>query len=131
MSFRTHLSQLVISIIISPIALVLAMPAQADNYGAIAYSQSTGISGSSYDYSSPSGAEARALRECESTSSSGDCNIVISVQNACAALATTPNGAYGSGWGTESFIAEHHAMVTCNQYGQNCTILQWVCTTRD
>lgn len=131
--FNSKFSQLAIAALASlPIAFSIAsQKAQAqDYYGAIAYSASTGGHGFSYDYANRAAAETKALRECENYSGGGDCTVLIWFQNACGALATAPSGAYGSGWGYDRSTAEQYALDTCGQYGRNCRITRWVCTTR-
>ena len=116
-----------------PTLCMFATPkaAVAQNYyGAIAYSQSSDAHGYSYDYYSQGEAEARALQECYNYSGSYDCVVTIWFRNACGALATTPNGAYGSAWGVNQAVAERNALETCSQYGQGCRVTRWVCTTR-
>lgn len=97
-------------------------------YGAIAYSEQTGSHGYSYDYSSQRGAESSAVGECERYSKSGDCQVLIWFRNACGALATASNGAYGSGWGVNRGVAEQYALQSCGSSG--CRVIRWVCTTR-
>jgi hypothetical protein len=99
----------------------------ADNFGAIAYSPSTGAYGWSYDYPSRSAAENVALANCRKRA--GDCVIPIWFRNACGALAVGSNG-YGSGWGTSRSIAERFALQVCGRHTGGCAIRQWVCTTR-
>ena len=115
-----------------PVLAIASVPearAQA-YYGAITYSETTGIHGYSYDYQSRSGAESRAINECENVSGRGDCYVLIWFRNACGALAESYEGAYGSGWGSDRAIAEQYALQSCSQYGRGCTISRWVCTTR-
>jgi hypothetical protein len=88
-----------------------------DYYGAIARSQSTGSHGYSYDYATRNAAETRALRECESYSGTGDCQVLVWFSNGCGALAEANNGAAGSGWGTDVDLAEYYAMESCQEYG--------------
>lgn len=102
-----------------------------DYYGAIAYSEATGSHGYSYDYTSQPAAENRAVQECEAYARSGDCQVLLWFRNACGALATAPNGAYGTGWGINRSIAEGYAVETCSAYGQGCVPIRWVCTSRD
>ncbi len=74
------------------ILLVAFGAAQAeDNYGAIAYSDSTGNWGYSHDYGSRAQAENSALRRCKSD----DCEIKVWFKNSCGALAKASNGALG------------------------------------
>lgn len=114
-------------------AFVLALTfgaagAAADNYGAIAYSPSTGAHGWSYDYNSRSAAESVALANCRKHA--GDCVIPIWFRNACGALAVGAGNGYGSGWGTSRSIAEGYALKTCRQHTSGCAIRRWACTTR-
>ncbi|MDX2211986.1 MAG: DUF4189 domain-containing protein [Oculatellaceae cyanobacterium bins.114] len=114
-------------------AIVLVATTQAlavDKFGAIAYSEATQGYGYSRDYANQSDAETRALRECEAASRSGDCQVLLWFRNACGALATAPNGAYGSGWGINRSIAEGYAVETCSAYGQGCAPVMWVCNSR-
>ncbi len=97
----------------------------AENFGAIAYSQDSGANGYSVDYQSRGGAEERALQEC-----GRGCRVVIWFKNACAALATGDDNAYGTGWSSSRGRAEGIAMSECNARASNCGILRWACTTR-
>jgi hypothetical protein len=98
-----------------------------DNYGAIAYSGSTGTWGASYDFGSRSEAENAALRACKS----GDCEIQVWFMNACGALARADNGSLGWAWASAS-SAEAEALVLseCGRRGSNCRIICWACTSR-
>ncbi|KST61880.1 hypothetical protein BC008_07350 [Mastigocoleus testarum BC008] len=129
---KVSLFQLALAATISsPVSLLVIAPAQAQNYyGAIAYSEASGSHGFSYDYSNRSAAGVRAMRECENGSGYGDCKVLIWFRNACGALAKAPSGAYGSGWGADRSTAERYAIETCNQHGQKCRVVRWVCTTR-
>ena len=101
-------------------------PAAADdNYGAIAFSTSSGALGWSYDYSSRGGAEEEALKQC-----GPGCEVAIWFKNACAAIATSSNHSYGTGWASERGEAEGIAMRACRQYASDCSIARWQCTTR-
>jgi serine/threonine-protein kinase len=101
--------------------------AQGGNFGAIAYSPSTGANGWAYDYTSRGEAESIALTNCRKYAN--DCVIPVWFRNACGALATGPKG-YGSGWGTDRSIAEKYALQSCGQHSSGCTVQRWVCTTR-
>lgn len=84
------------------VSLMAVQPASANgnNYGAIAYSSATGSHGYSYDYSTAQAAQNAALRYCENYSGTGDCKSLVVFQNACGALAQTPDNSAGSGWGS-------------------------------
>jgi serine/threonine-protein kinase len=101
--------------------------ARADNvYGAIAFSQSTGIDGYSFNYPSRHAAERRALRNCRAAA--GDCAVVVYFSNACGALAVGRGNGYGVGWAPKRRWAENKAMAACNAYTNRCRIQRWVCS---
>ncbi len=114
------------------VSLVAVQPASANgnNYGAIAYSSATGSHGYSYDYSTAQAAQNAALRYCENYSGTGDCKSLVVFKNACGALAQTPDNSAGSGWGVDRPTAESFALQSCSQFGPNCRITRWVCTSR-
>ncbi len=98
-----------------------------DNYGAIAYSESSGKWGYSYDYGSRGQAENAALRRCKS----GDCEIKLWFKNSCGALAKGDKGALGWLWAAEGRReAESRALSESRARGSNCRILCWTCTAR-
>ena len=108
--------------------LVAFGSAQAyDNYGAIAYSGSTGNWGYSYDYGSRAQAENSALSRC----GKNDCEIKVWFKNSCGALAKASNGALGWSYAADSRSeAESIALSECRSRGSNCRILCWTCTSR-
>jgi serine/threonine protein kinase len=98
------------------------------SFGAIARSPSTQAKGYSWNYTSQKAAETRALSECENTSNSGDCEVLIWARNACMSLSEGSNGAAGSGWSENMTAAENTAKKVCRQYkGINCTITRTIC----
>jgi len=98
-----------------------------DNYGAIAYSESTGKWGYSYDYGCRRQAENAALHRCKS----GACEIKVWFKNACGALAKGSGGALGWSWATSGRReAESVALSECRTRGSNCRIICWACTSR-
>jgi serine/threonine protein kinase len=98
------------------------------SFGAIARSPSTQSKGYSWNYASRKAAETRALSECESSSTSGDCQVLIWAKNACISLAESSNGAAGSGWSEEITVAENTAKQVCKEFkGINCTITNTIC----
>jgi len=98
-----------------------------DNFGAIAYSPSTGAHGWSYDYASRAAAEEVALANCRQLA--GDCVVPVWFRNACGALAVG-SGGHGSGWGTSRRLAERFALRSCRKNTSGCWIKRWACTTR-
>ncbi len=98
------------------------------SYGAIARSPSTQAKGYSWNYISQKEAETRALSECESTSKSDDCKVLMWTRNACMSLAEGSNAAAGSGWSENMTAAENTAKKVCREYGGvNCTITRTIC----
>ncbi len=113
-----------------PIALFSSQAVRAaDMFGAISYSASDGADGYSHNYNSQAEAEARALAECRSYGGT-DCQVLVWFRNGCGAMATSPSGAYGSGSGTTTGLAESAALDTCRKSGAGCKIKRWVCTDR-
>jgi Domain of unknown function (DUF4189) len=111
-----------------PIALISGRAVSAaDIFGAISYSTPDGADGYSYNYNSQAEAEARALAECRGYGGI-NCQILVWFKNGCGAMATAPSGAYGSGWGTTTGLAESEALKTCQKSGDRCQIKRWVCT---
>ncbi|SOE08316.1 uncharacterized protein DUF4189 [Hoeflea halophila] len=99
----------------------------ADNFGAIAFSKSTGAYGYSYDHQSRQNAEAVAMNECRSRSRG--CKVAIWFKNACGSVAIGPNG-WGSAWAGSRGNAERAALSNCSKHTRNCKVLAWTCTTR-
>jgi len=108
---------LLVSLILT---LVAATAAWAD-YGAIAYSNSSGKYGYSYGCSSRSTAERLALNKCAAS----DRRIVVWVSKGWAALAVNDANRWGTGWSTKSrAAAERIALSKCG--GANPRILCWI-----
>lgn len=101
--------------------------AQAQNYGAIAYSPNTRAFGYSYDYGSRGQAENRAMSECQNRSRG--CRVVIWFRNACGAVAAGPDG-WGSAWGDNRRLAEGFAKDQCRKHSNRCQVVAWACTSR-
>lgn len=120
-----------VTIVTIPVITLNSQKVLAQEYfGAISFSQSTRANGYSYDYKTKEAAQTAANRQCESYSGAGDCKSVIWFKNACGALATDPNGAYGSGWSANRSEAESIALNSCGQYSNQCKVVRWACTTR-
>ncbi|MBW4586168.1 DUF4189 domain-containing protein [Aetokthonos hydrillicola Thurmond2011] len=92
-------------------------------FGAIAYSPSTQMYGSSVQPSRQA-AETSALRDCFAKSNSRDCRTLIWFENAWGALAVSNNSAYGTGWGKSENNAKRHALEVCQQQGKtSCRVI--------
>jgi hypothetical protein len=99
--------------------------AAAQYYGAIAFSQSSGAVGFSYNFRRRDIAEERALEEC-----GGGCRVVTWFRNACGALATGNGNGYGTGWATNRGTAERIALNKCGENARSCRVIRWACTSR-
>jgi len=104
----------------------MSVQAQAQSYGAIAYSPSTGAHGYSFRYRSQAGAQQRALRECNARSRG--CRVAIWYRNACGAVAVAPNGSWGSGWGNSKQRANFEALKVCGRYSRGCSVRVNACS---
>jgi serine/threonine-protein kinase len=99
--------------------------APGDNFGAIAFSTSSGAIGYSYDYSSGDDAQQSALQNC-----GYGCRVVLRFTNACGALAVGAGYGYGTGWAGNRQDAKSNALSYCSSQTTGCGIVRWVCTSR-
>lgn len=104
----------------------LSTQAQAQSYGAIAYSPSSGAHGYSFGYRNQAGAQQRALRECNARGRG--CRVAIWYKNACGAVAVAPNGSWGSGWGNSKQRANSEALRVCGRYSGGCRVRLNACS---
>jgi serine/threonine-protein kinase len=84
-----------------------------DDYGAIAYSRSTGKCAWAINYASRGAAENAATQRCGAS----DCGAVIWFRNACGALARGSRGQWASAWAGSRAEAERNALSRCNANG--------------
>ena len=129
-AFRVSLVRLG-AVLAFAVALVAGtLPAAAEKCGAIAFAQSTGSLGWSFNFNTRGEAETSALKEC--VNRGGNCTVPVWFCNACGAIATTSDRGFGSGWGTTRALAEKFALQSCTQNnpGKKCSIQRWVCTDR-
>jgi hypothetical protein len=111
------------SLVAVTVLFASAGAAWADKYAAIAYSQSTGSIGYSYNCGSLAEAKQLALQNCDGE----DADVVSWARNAYCALALgADDGAYGQSWGRTRAEAERLALQACAQYAANCYIARWV-----
>jgi hypothetical protein len=111
-----------------PIAAVLLVLAAAHpafaQYGALAWSPSTGSSGQAWNASCADEAERSAIGYC----GVGDCYSVTWVQNGCAALAVGDGGKYGWAWTGDRGTAAYNALQKCNGTTSGCRVVAWTCS---
>lgn len=106
-----------------------ATPARRD-FGAIAYSRTTGDYGYAHGQPSRVRAEQVALGFCAGQRNrAADCAVLVWFWNACAALATATNGAFGGDHTPDRKAAQESALRICSGYGgANCRVVQTVCS---
>lgn len=107
---------------------VASMPATASaaEFGAIAFSTSTGAHGYSHNFKSRVQAERVALRACRAYG--GGCRVVVYFYNACGALAVGRRNGYGFGWAPGRGTAKNIAMAACRQRTSSCRTVRSVCS---
>jgi len=93
-------------------------------WGAIALSLSTGRVGASYNYATKTAGNRAAVKRC----GSGDCQVVVSVANGCAALAEASNGNLGWAYARTLSVAERTARSEAGS--SRARIVVYVCTAR-
>ncbi|KAF0836581.1 DUF4189 domain-containing protein [Nocardia caishijiensis] len=104
--------------------IAFAAPALADSpaYGAIAISESTGITGSSWNFDSASDARSAAVDYCDIS----DCYAYVTVESGwCAAVARASNGDWS--WARASNRAEATANAIGASSGPNPIVQTSVC----
>jgi len=109
--------------------LTAAASTAYDEFAAIAYCQSSRRWGYAFNHGTRAGAESAAIARC------GDacCEVVVWVENGCAALAVGDEGRYGWSfrYGTNDLsTAMNEAMSQCNSRTTNCRVEAWTCTAR-
>ena len=104
----------------------------ATEWGAIAYSYSTGAYGFSYDHDTQQEAVNAAVEACDEASSEDDCKAVVWFRNSCGAFANATGADPGYGWGVGDTQQEASAvaLAECRKRGTGCKIVRWQCTTR-
>ena len=99
----------------------------APNYVAVAVSDSTLATGSSWHASSRAKAEQIALAYCRREAR--DCHVVSSGWSTCLALATSSDGAQGYDFGDYPETAEKKALARCNSVSSKpCSIKTHPCS---
>ncbi len=102
----------------------------ARQFGAIAHSRATGDYGYSFGQASRGRAEETALGYCRGQRNRAqDCSVLVWFWNACAALATAGNGAFGGDHAPDRKTAQQSALRICADYGgANCKVVRTVCS---
>ncbi len=104
--------------------LFSAAAAQADLYGAIAYSVAEGAYGYSYNNDTQGEAEDAALNYCVENLQYDDsvCTVELWFKNGYGALALSSDKSFGTGYGQYKQDAQLMALEKCQQYADDCDI---------
>lgn len=108
---------------------------QTTLYAAIAYSPTKRVIGTASDNVSRDEAETVAAYNCRAEpGAASDCKNAAWVQNGCASLAVSSQGAWGGGFGTNTAAADNSAIAQCAKYAgadaSTCRSVKSVCTGR-
>lgn len=120
---RSHISLALLGALL--VALLSVNPAHAEQneYGSIAYSESTAIATVGFAGSIGDAALA-AAEQCRAQSGAQDCAAYLWFYQGYGALARSSNGHFGTGWGTDAQWADTYAIQTCQEYGgDNCQVV--------
>lgn len=96
--------------------------ALAELYAAIAFSPSSGRSGTSWNYGSQGEAETEAYYQC----GVNDCNTVVWFTQ-CGAIAVGDGYGYGTGYASSLDTATNTALQYCLNYTSNCEVTAAYC----
>ena len=112
-------------VLVVVLLLCAAVASAGENWGALAYSSSTGRYGYGYDYAT----KQEAVDAAEDRCGEDDCEAVVWFYNGCGAFAA---GRGGTGWavGDSKQAVQAKALRECNKRGSNCQIVGWACTSR-
>lgn len=115
LSFRRHIGLVILGALLA--ALLLASPAHAtqNEYGSVAYSQSTAIAAVGFAGSMNDAALA-AIEQCRAQGGASDCAAYGWFYQGYGALARGSGTAWGFGWGTNAQDADSYAVQYCRQY---------------
>jgi hypothetical protein len=96
--------------------------------GAIAYDAHKNAFGYAFDKNDDAGAKTTALGNCKQ--SGGNCAVVASYTNACAAVAAVEKkGVFAVGQSSTNAKAQNAAMAACSsKYGAGCQVEIWTCS---
>jgi len=108
------------------LGLFLAAGAAFADVASIAYSPSTGAYGYSYNQPDAYSAEEVAYMNCNEYAV--DCDIVLTFENACGALAVGEDLGWGTAWNYDFQTAEIDALDSCQQNSNSCQIQALFCS---
>lgn len=91
-------------------------------WGAVAIGPN-GVYGYAHSWASETDAVNTALQGC-----GGNCDVVRSFYNSCAAMAQASNGGWGWAYAGTRAAAEANALAYCRDYGPNCQLRVWSCS---
>lgn len=101
------------------------LTASGGPFGAIAVSPDGQHAGFSIGKANRDAAEADAVSTCEDSAKGQRCEAMLWYRNACGALATGDEGAFGTGWGNSRQSACGWALRTCRDYGGRGCEANW------
>lgn len=112
-------------------AIVLGLAAGSAQAGACGYERCwgavaigpNGAYGFAHSWSNETDAVNTALQGCN-----GNCDVVRSFYNSCAAMAQSSNGGWGWAYAGSRDVAEQNALSYCRDYGPNCQVRVWSCS---
>jgi Domain of unknown function (DUF4189) len=99
-------------------------------FGAIAFSPSTGAYGYSFEYRTRNQAEKRAIAECKARNGGDDCATEIWFYDNCGALAVGAGATRSAAYSADKAAASRRALEACNgrNGGAACEIKATVCS---
>jgi hypothetical protein len=111
-----------IAVLAAPVAMTGTAGLADGLYAAIAFSPSTGLSGSAWNFDSDGDAQAEAATQC----GVDDCYTAVVFQQ-CGAIAVGDGYGMGFAEGGAVSTAETTALASCDQYTTNCQITASFC----
>ena len=101
--------------------------ASEPNFGAIAFSATTGATGTAVAMPSRDAARKQALNDCRRHAN--DCKVVSwFFGGACGAVAQGKNGKWGAGWAQTQNVADTKALRRCHRNGTQCVLKRQQCS---
>ncbi len=122
--FRSRIGLVAFGALLAALLPVNTAHAAQNDYGAIAYSESTAIASVGFAGNMDDAALA-AVEQCRTQGGASDCAAYLWFQQGYAALARGSAGYFGTGWGTDAQYADTYAIQICQQRGggDSCQVL--------